>query len=87
MIVNGVLFLDSPQQSITRVSLRIMYTGVGKVNRLIMSFEKGELQNYYSSELIYPQKFASYGLQKDRLTKETFDIINTNQDFHLSGNL
>ena len=64
-----------------------MYTGAGKVNRLIMSFEKGELQNYYSSELIYHQKFASYGLQKDRLTKEIFDIIISNQDFHLSKNL
>jgi len=64
-----------------------IYTEIAEANQLIMSFEKGELQNYYSSELVYPQKFASYGFQKDRLTKDLFDIISANQDFHLSKNL
>ncbi|WP_299285637.1 zeta toxin family protein [uncultured Mucilaginibacter sp.] len=112
-----VLFLDSIQQSISRVASRgtqqsgitisgsnvsinfnesfkniaiyffyfdrsdFIYTGIGEVNQLIMSFQKGELDTYYSNNLEYPQKFASYSFQKDRLSKNAYQIITSNKDF------
>ncbi|AMP98439.1 hypothetical protein AY601_1523 [Pedobacter cryoconitis] len=118
-----VLFLDNFEQSMKRVTLRIVqqngmnisgsnirinfnesfkniatyflyfdrsefiYTEIGEVNQSIMSFENGELVSYYSSGLNYPQKFAAYSFQKDRLSKEVFDMITANQNFHLPENL
>lgn len=58
-----------------------IYTGIGEVNQLIMSFQKGVLIAYHSNQLDYPQKFASYSLQKDRLTEPFYNIITSNKDF------
>ncbi|TKC59965.1 hypothetical protein FBD94_13645 [Pedobacter hiemivivus] len=112
-----VLFLDSLQQSITRVALRGMqqsgitisgsnikinfyesfknianfffyfdrsdfvYTGEGEVNQLIMSFHNNELINYHSSNLTYPQNFAKYGFNNERLDPDTYGIVIENKDF------
>ncbi len=37
-----------------------IYTGIGGVNQLIMSFNKSELLMYNTNELDYPKKFADY---------------------------
>jgi len=58
-----------------------IYTGTGEVNQLIMTFQKGVLIAYHSNQLDYPQKFASYSLQKDRLTEPFYNIITSNKDF------
>lgn len=58
-----------------------IYTGIGEVNQLIMSFQKGNLITYHSNQLDYPQKFASYSSQKDRLTEPFYNIITSNKDF------
>lgn len=58
-----------------------IYTGIGEVNQLIMSFQKGNLITYHSNQLDYPQKFASYSLQKDRLTEPFYNIITSNKDY------
>ncbi len=58
-----------------------IYTGIGEVNQLIMTFQKGVLIAYHSNQLDYPQKFASYSLQKDRLTEPFYNIITSNKDF------
>lgn len=59
-----------------------IYTGAGQINHPIMSFKKGELLMYQSSELNYPKKFAAYGFQINRLDKDAYSIITTNIDFH-----
>lgn len=58
-----------------------IYTGNGGKNDLIMSFQKSNLISYNSSELEYPQKFASYSYQKDRLNELPYKIIFSNKDF------
>lgn len=58
-----------------------IYTGVGNVNRLIMSFQKGELLNYHSNDLDYPQKFAQYSFLKERLDADAHQIIIKNKDY------
>lgn len=58
-----------------------IYTGKGEENQLIMSFEKNELMLYNSSLLIYPQKFAEYSFQNNRLKKDAYDIIICNKNF------
>lgn len=112
-----VLFLDSLEQSITRVALRGMqqsgitisgsnikinfyesfknitnfffyfdrsdfvYTGEGEVNQLIMSFHNGELINYHSSNLTYPQNFVKYGISNGRIDADTYGIVTANKGF------
>lgn len=116
-----VLFLDSIQQSITRVALRVIqqsgitisgnnirinfnesfknianlffyfdrsdfvYTGEGEVNKLIMSFQNGELLKYNSNALIYPQNFAKYGFSNGRLDTQAYNIIIENKNFDTSS--
>lgn len=63
-----------------------IYTGIGEVNQQIMSFKKGELLTYHSNELNYPQKFASYSFQNNRLSEDAYAIITSNKDFKHSGN-
>jgi predicted ABC-type ATPase len=58
-----------------------IYTGEGEVNQLIMSFEKNELFIYNSTELIYPQKFAAFSFQKERLNEHAYEIIKLNRNF------
>jgi len=112
-----VLFLDSIQQSITRVALRgiqqsgitisgtnikinfnesfknianlfyyfdrsdFIYTGLGEVNQLIMSFQHDVLHRYYSNDLIYPQHFAKYSFANEKLGQDAYEIILSNKDF------
>ena len=112
-----VLFLDSIQQSNTRVAFRgtqqngitisgsnvkinfnesfktianyffyfdrsdFIYTGIGEVNQLIMSFQKNELLAYNASELEYPKRFADYSFHNQRLNEDAYQIILTNKDF------
>lgn len=112
-----VLFLDTIQQSFSRVAFRgsqqsgitisgsnvkinfnesfkniatyffyfdrsdFIYTGIGAVNQLIMSFQKGELVTYNSNQLEYPQQFASYSFQKDRLSEKAYQTIIENKNF------
>lgn len=58
-----------------------IYTGLGEVNQLIMSFQKGELLIYHSNDLNYPQKFAVYSFQKDRLNQNAYEVITSNKNF------
>jgi predicted ABC-type ATPase len=58
-----------------------IYTGFGGVNMLIMSFQKSELILYNSNNLDYPQKFAAYSFQKERLNETAYKIITSNENF------
>lgn len=58
-----------------------IYTGVGGKNKLIMSFRKDLLDQYVSSELVYPQRFAYYSFSNDRIGQETYNIITVNKNF------
>ncbi|HEY4327239.1 MAG TPA: hypothetical protein VGN20_24850 [Mucilaginibacter sp.] len=58
-----------------------IYTGTNGMNQLVMSFQKTQLLNYHTSELSYPQKFAAYSMQKERLNKEAYQIITANKNF------
>ena len=58
-----------------------IYTGTGGINQSIMSFQKGELVNYHSNDLNYPQKFASYSFQKHRLSEEAHKLITANKNY------
>jgi predicted ABC-type ATPase len=117
-----ILFLDSLQQSIARVTLRgkqqngitisgsnvkinfnesfkniasyffyfdrtdFIYTGIGDVNQVIMSFEKSRLVTYHSNNLNYPQKFAVYSFQQNRLDQDAYNIIIENKSFLINLN-
>ena len=112
-----VLFLDSIQQSINRVTTRgiqqngitisgsnvkinfnesfknvasyffyfdrsdFIYTGTDGLNQPIMSFNKSELIAYHANELSYPQKFATFGFQHQRLNENAYKTITSNKDF------
>jgi len=58
-----------------------IYTGVGNVNRLVMSFHKSTLVSYHSNELNYPQKFAQYAFSKGRLDEDAYSAITDNKGF------
>ena len=58
-----------------------IYTGIGEVNQQIMSFQKGELLTYQANQLNYPQKFAAYSFQNERLTEKAYKVITSNNDF------
>jgi len=58
-----------------------IYTGTGGTNQLIMSFEKSEIIVYRNNELTYPQKFAVFGFQHQRLNEKAYQVITLNQDF------
>lgn len=58
-----------------------IYTGLSGQNKLVMSFKKGELLSYSSSELTYPQKFAEYSYRRERMNEEAYTIIIANKDF------
>jgi predicted ABC-type ATPase len=58
-----------------------VYTGKGQVNRLIMSFQKGELLIYRPSDLEYPRKFAEYSFGKNRLNERAYQVIISNKKF------
>ena len=58
-----------------------IYTGAGTINQLIMSFQKGDLLTYHSNELDYPQKFAEYSFQNERLNQDVYKTITANKNF------
>ena len=58
-----------------------IYTGLGEVNQLVMTFHKSELLVYNSNDLDYPQKFATYSFQKQRLNEDAYNIITSNKNF------
>ena len=58
-----------------------IYTGITGTNKHIMSFNKSILNSFVASELEYPQRFASYAFDKDRLSEEAYFMITTNKDF------
>ncbi|WP_259069033.1 zeta toxin family protein [Mucilaginibacter sp. X4EP1] len=58
-----------------------IYTGVGEVNQIIMSFEKSKLISYHANNLNYPQKFAVYSFQQNRLNEDAYNIIVANESF------
>lgn len=59
-----------------------IYTGVGDINQLIMSFKKGKLITYNANELSYPQKFAALGFQKERLDEIAYNAIVANVNYN-----
>ncbi len=58
-----------------------IYTGEGGENQRIMSFQKDQLLTYQANNLQYPQKFAQYSFNKDRLNEDAHKIITANQNF------
>jgi|GEM_PF-827389 len=58
-----------------------IYTGVAGKNMQIMSFRNHELATYKSNDLQYPQKFAHYSNQWQRLSEESFERITANKDY------
>jgi predicted ABC-type ATPase len=58
-----------------------IYTGIGGVNQLIMRFQKSELLTYRSNNLDYPQKFANYSLQNNRLNEDAYKVIASNKSY------
>jgi len=59
-----------------------VYTGITGKNKLVMSFLKSELQEYKATYLQYPQKFADYAFQWQRLAEDAYHIIKANQDYN-----
>jgi DNA replication protein DnaD len=60
-----------------------VYTGITGMNKLIMSFSQSELIAYQANELQYPQKFAQFSFQQQRLNKNAFAVIMANKDHQL----
>jgi predicted ABC-type ATPase len=58
-----------------------IYTGIAGENKLIMSFRKSELALYKQNELQYPQKFAHYSFNWQRLSQNPYQIITINTDY------
>jgi len=59
-----------------------IYTGITGMNTTIMSFEKSILVNYQATELQYPQKFAQFSFQHNRLNQEAYTIIIANTSYN-----
>lgn len=59
----------------------IIYTGIDGVNQFVMGFQKGELSAYRANDLSYPQKFAVFAFQNDRLNNDAYQLITANKDF------
>lgn len=57
-----------------------IYTGLGEVNELIMSFHKDKLISHVSNDLVYPKRFAEYSYRNHRLTDEAYQVISANQN-------
>jgi predicted ABC-type ATPase len=57
-----------------------IYTGLGEVNELIMSFHKDELISHVSNDLVYPKRFAEYSHRNHRLSDEAYQVISANQN-------
>jgi predicted ABC-type ATPase len=60
-----------------------IYTGITNKNISIMSFQKSILTRYLANDLMYPQKFAHYSFQNERLSSASFDIITANINYHI----
>jgi predicted ABC-type ATPase len=58
-----------------------IYTGITDKNITIMSFQKSALIHYLASDLQYPQKFALFSFQNERLNNTAFDIITANLNY------
>lgn len=58
-----------------------VYTGITGMNTTIMSFEKSTLVNYLSTDLKYPQKFAQFSFQHNRLNEAAYKIITANVSY------
>ena len=58
-----------------------LFTGITGKNLLIMRFQKSEIVKYVSNDLQFPQKFARFAFQNQRLSEKAYDIISQNLDF------
>ncbi|AYL97194.1 zeta toxin family protein [Mucilaginibacter celer] len=58
-----------------------IYTGMTGVNFEVMGFKRSRLVFYNATELQYPQKFARYSFNNERLPEDAFNIITSNLDF------
>ena len=58
-----------------------LYTGIGEVNKLILTFQKSEIVNYHASDLNYIQKFADYSFRNHRLNENAYKVITANKDY------
>lgn len=58
-----------------------IYTGIADENHHIMGFEGLRLTEYRQTDLVYPQKFAQFAHQQDRLDPGSFQSIKANQDY------
>lgn len=57
------------------------YTGSNNKNLPVMRFEKSRLTEYRETGLAYPQKFAQFALQHERLNREAHQLITMNRDY------
>jgi hypothetical protein len=48
-----------------------------------MSFQNDELTQYFSTNLNYPQHFATYSKARERLADRDYKIIVNNENFRL----
>jgi predicted ABC-type ATPase len=64
-----------------------IYTGLDGINQLIMSFQKSELIAYNTNKLNYPQKFASFSFQLQRLNEDAYQKIVANKTFVIESNV
>lgn len=60
------------------------YTGITNKTTFVMGFQKSSLIEYKTSNLLYPQKFADYSYQNQRLSPEGYQIIKRNLNYVLS---
>lgn len=58
-----------------------IYTGIDGINKQIMSFERDQIVNYHTNNLIFPKRFAQYSLSVGRLNEETHKTILANKNF------
>jgi len=75
-VANYFLYFDQSE---------FIYTGLTGENKFVMSFSKSQLTNYVGTDLQYPQKFANYSFQKERLGEESYNMIQKNEDYQLGS--
>ena len=58
-----------------------IYTGANNENLNVMTFEGQEIIRLQTTKFHYIRKFIDFAFSQERLSKESFDIINANKNY------